>query len=206
MTVPASRLVDRHRERLVLGGGLVTFGAGIAVTTILTDAQASPLTFTPWMIAGGLGLGCLIAPVTAIGLRHVERERVGTAGGVLNTTRETAALLGTAVIGALIQHGLMNEVRASVLREPALDRACVEATLTVRGQAVGLGRSRGSLPPECTEEALRHAHDLFARAYISSQSRATMLIVGLLLVAAATVFAMLRSTSADAATRHQGPR
>jgi EmrB/QacA subfamily drug resistance transporter len=192
MTAPAGRLIDRHLEKVALGGGLVAFAAGIAGIAAITRGHSSPLAFAPAMIVAGLGVGCLIAPVSALGLRHVDRSRVGTAAGVLNTVRELAGVLGTAVVGALVQHGLMRELRAKLAEEPGPDRACLEATLTAHGQGVGMGVAKRYLPPECTEEAARQAQHVFSRAYVSSLGIVVALIAGLLLVAAVSVFAQRR--------------
>ena len=43
------------------------------------------------MIISGVGIGGIIAPVTALGLRHVAPEDAGTAAGALNTVSSPAS-------------------------------------------------------------------------------------------------------------------
>jgi len=99
----AGRLTDRSGGRVVLASGLTIYAAGTAAFAwAATVDQAWPY-LLPGLVATGLGLAFTFAPVGAIAMRTVPPTIGGAASGLLNTTRQLGAVLGTAVVGAILQ-------------------------------------------------------------------------------------------------------
>jgi EmrB/QacA subfamily drug resistance transporter len=117
-----------------LGGRLVALvgvrgptAAGCALAAaglILTDEFLTPnsgLGTVGWTMAvAGIGFGLAIVPATAAALGAVPAQRSGMAASVTNTSRQLGAVLGVAVLGAVVDGG-------------------VTSTLAVRLKALGVG-------------------------------------------------------------------
>jgi len=102
----AGRLADgRGREYLPITG-LLFFAACIALIVRLASPTASPVTFLAPMILGGLGIACVMPTSTTIAMRSINPQMAGAASGVLNTTRQLGGVVGSAVVGALLQNRL----------------------------------------------------------------------------------------------------
>jgi MFS transporter, DHA2 family, methylenomycin A resistance protein len=97
-------LVGRSGPRMPMAlGGLIGAG-GYALLCVLDNSSPFWLMLPAFaLIPIGVGLG-VPAMTTAI-LSSVERERSGTASGVLNTARQSGAAIGVAAFGALVGGG-----------------------------------------------------------------------------------------------------
>ena len=113
------RRLHRHRP---LGGSTraeapMTLGCLIAAGGILaTDAVLAPtsgFTTLGWSLAAaGIGFGIALVPVTSAALSAVRPERSGMAASTTNTSRELGAVLGVAVLGALVNAKLTGQLAA----------------------------------------------------------------------------------------------
>ncbi|MEU6405178.1 DHA2 family efflux MFS transporter permease subunit [Streptomyces sp. NPDC046985] len=102
----AGRLADRLGGRPLLGAGLVLFGCGVAGTALVAERTAHATDFfLPLAVLGG-GMGLALAPATTEALRDVAPQLSGAASGLLNTARQTGAVLGATVLGAVLDHRL----------------------------------------------------------------------------------------------------
>ncbi|MEV0344567.1 MFS transporter [Nonomuraea sp. NPDC050680] len=88
------RLVARYGPRPPILGGLVLLATGLAGVS-LTDYLA------PWLVVMGFGLSFVLPALMAGILTSAPTGTAGTAGGVLNASRQVGATLGVAVLGGL---------------------------------------------------------------------------------------------------------
>src|ERR1700733_10609144 len=97
----AARLAPRFGRgvtmALIIAAGMAALIAvvhhyGVAVTT---------WELTPGLVAAGLGLGAVIAPLAANALDRVPRQDAGSASGVFNTGLQVGNSIGIAVIGVI---------------------------------------------------------------------------------------------------------
>jgi hypothetical protein len=72
----------------------------IRSVTLEADWQS----LAPSLLLTGLGMGFTFAPMTAAAMRDVPYGIVGSASGILNTTRNIGQVLGIAVLGSLLQN------------------------------------------------------------------------------------------------------
>ncbi|MEU8143808.1 MFS transporter [Nonomuraea sp. NPDC048901] len=88
------RLVARYGPRPPILGGLALLATGLAGVS-LTDYLA------PWLVVMGFGLSFVLPALMAGILTSAPTGTAGTAGGVLNASRQVGATLGVAVLGGL---------------------------------------------------------------------------------------------------------
>ncbi|MEU4231439.1 MFS transporter [Nonomuraea sp. NPDC026600] len=88
------RLVARYGPRPPILGGLALLAIGLAGVS-LTDLLA------PWLVVMGFGLSFVLPALMAGVVTSAPPGTAGTAGGVLNASRQVGATLGVAVLGGL---------------------------------------------------------------------------------------------------------
>jgi EmrB/QacA subfamily drug resistance transporter len=98
----AGAVVDRIGPRLPMAIGPLIVAAGF-VLTMRVDAQHRNFfaDVLPSMVVLGLGMSCLVAPLTATVMGSVPPDDVGIASGVNNAVSRTAGLLTIAVLPPL---------------------------------------------------------------------------------------------------------
>ena len=95
--------------------------------------------FLPGVRHRGVGIGGVFAPMATEAMRNVEPRLAGAASGVNNTMRQVGSVLGSAVVGALLQNRL-----AASLQDEATARAGAAAGAGARAVRRGLqGRRQG---------------------------------------------------------------
>jgi len=127
----AGRLADGKAREYVPITGLVFFTASLTMIVSLVSPSASSLTFLGPMILGGFGIAFVMPPSTSIAMRSITPQMAGAASGVLNTTRQLGGVIGSAVVGALLQNRLAIGGSARALStaanlSPELQRGFVE--------------------------------------------------------------------------------
>ncbi|AVV46626.1 MFS transporter [Streptomyces sp. P3] len=106
----AGRLADRIGGKYVLLTGLVCYAAGIVAIACIAAPGTAWFAFVPATLLTGLGVGCIIAPMSTEAMRNVPRHLAGGASGVNNTVRQTGSVIGAAAVGALVQGRLAAEL------------------------------------------------------------------------------------------------
>jgi EmrB/QacA subfamily drug resistance transporter len=99
----AARLAPRFGRGVTMAGALI-IAAGMAV--LIADVHHYGAAVTTWdlvpgLVAAGLGLGAVIAPLADIVLARVPRQDAGSASGVFNTGLQLGNSIGIAVIGVI---------------------------------------------------------------------------------------------------------
>lgn len=126
------RLADRYPPSLVLATGFLLF----AVSTWLmgfTDANTAFWTFALLVLLGRLGQGLLFPPVTKAGLSAAPPEKMGTANGMLNFTRQMGGAFGINLLAIYIERrtAYFSEILATTQTEA--NSATQSLLATVRG-------------------------------------------------------------------------
>jgi EmrB/QacA subfamily drug resistance transporter len=99
----AARLAPRFGRGVTMTGALIIAAgmAGIIVTTHHYGPAVTTWELVPSLVAVGLGLGTVIAPLADIVLARVPRQDAGSASGVFNTGLQLGNSIGIAVIGVI---------------------------------------------------------------------------------------------------------
>ncbi|WP_306214435.1 MFS transporter [Actinoplanes sp. RD1] len=101
--VSATVLVPRLGRRvLVLGAVLLGAGlVGIIVTTQVAGAAVTPWQLLPATLAGGLGMGMIVAPILDFILSDVPAGDAGSGSGLVNAMQQVGGAIGVAVLGVV---------------------------------------------------------------------------------------------------------
>jgi hypothetical protein len=138
----------------------------------------------------GIGIGTTVVPVTASVLSAVPPERSGMAASAANTSREIGAVLGVAVLGALVNSQLHSDLisRLRQLGIPANFQSIVinaieTGTVPSNGQAQNAGGAAGQ--GQIVQEVIHAAYSAFYSGLHAA------LFVAAALVLAAGVFTLI---------------
>src|SRR6478609_8890511 len=99
---PAGRLADRFGHRAVIVPGTLFFAAGVMV---LRSAGATPDWLGLWLPGAcltGIGIGLAFPTLGAASVRDIPDERFATASAVNAAFRQVGAVLGTAILVAMV--------------------------------------------------------------------------------------------------------
>jgi EmrB/QacA subfamily drug resistance transporter len=161
----AGALAARIGPRWPMLVGPLIAAAGVALTARIDGTHRNYLTdVLPGMVVFGVGMSCLVAPLTATVMSAVPPDEVGVASGVNNAVSRSAALLAVAVlpplagitgerytIPAVMAHGY--RVTAAICAVLLIAGAVVVA-FTVTGPASERGETEesGDVPAERTAD------------------------------------------------------
>ena len=99
---PAGRLADRFGHRAVIVPGTIVFAAGVMV---LRSAGADPNWLGLWLpgsLLTGIGIGLAFPTLGSAAVRDVPDDRFATASAVNAAFRQVGAVLGTAILIAIV--------------------------------------------------------------------------------------------------------
>jgi MFS family permease len=191
----AGRLTDRIGGRYILMLGFVLIAAGLTGVALVESVTSTSFTFTLPLTVAGLGMGCVIAPLTTEAMREVSPVMSGAASGMLSTSRQVGAAIGSAVVGAVLQAQLASALHdravtaASQLPQASRQRFVSGfANAAKSGLEVGRGQSGGAqlpggLSPQAAQLVQRLAHDVFVNAYAAAMRPALAVAAAALLLA-----------------------
>src|SRR5580692_889544 len=183
----AARLAPRFGRGVTMAGALV-IAAGMAGVIAATDHYGAAVTtwdLVPGLVAAGLGLGAVIAPLADIVLARVPSQDAGSASGVFNTGLQLGNSIGIALIGVIFfgllgaQSGPAANTVAPALRSgvvaagiPARDAGRLEAQFRVclhdRLVAADPAATPASCRPPAGEVLPAAVHPVLARAGASA--------------------------------------
>jgi len=182
----AGRFADRVGGKYILMCGITLFAIGAASLTYVAGPDSNWLTFLVPAIIAGAGMGMTFAPMTTVAMRNIAPRVAGAASGVLNTTRQLGAAIGSAVVGALLQSHLAADLHSQAVSHalalpPGVREQFVAAFSSVAssGFEIGTGQNGAKLPagipPDIAAQINALAHVVFVDAYIDAM-KATLVI------------------------------
>jgi EmrB/QacA subfamily drug resistance transporter len=205
------KLTDRVGGKYILISGLSLFAIGIGWLVLTAGPDSAWYAFLPALVVAGVGMAGTFAPLTTTAMREVPPALAGAASGVINTTRQVGAVIGTAAVGALLENrmvaSLVSEATARSVGLPAHVR-----TQFIDGirQAVGSGLVGGSsvpsaprgTPPALAAELSRLGAYVFTHGYVHAMRWTMVLPIAVVAVAALSCFGVRRvaATAAVPAT------
>jgi EmrB/QacA subfamily drug resistance transporter len=140
----SGRIVARSGSRLPITIGLTAIGVAMLLLTGVqpTTAYAS---YWPWLLVMGVGMGLVMAPMTAAIMSTVPAARAGMASATSNTMRQVGSVFGIAVLGNLVTRRSTHDFRAAlhVMRLPAQLVERILAGFSQGGQAPAGAAPRG---------------------------------------------------------------
>jgi len=200
----AGRLTDRLGGRTLLVAGLAVYAVGVVMLALLPTTSSTALAFLLPLLVIGIGTGLTIAPSTAEAMGEIAPNQAGAAAGVLNTARQVGAVLGTAVIGAVLQNRLTGALRVEAservmgLPDPARAPYLLGFD-TAAERGLQLGGSVAvppDLSPSVAAQFTRLVHDAFGQAFLAAGRPTLFVVAAVLLFGSALAALMPRPTPA----------
>ncbi|MFF0090339.1 MFS transporter [Streptomyces canus] len=155
----AGRLAARYGYRSVVTGGLALAGLGLlALGGVHADTGYANVS---WRLATvGVGFALTMSPLTGAAIQAVDPQEGGLASGISSTTRQIGAVLGVAVLGAVVRA----RQSGGASFEAGLDSAFAVAGAVTLAAAVCTGLwLAGSRPTPAPTPASQQRPDLGAR-------------------------------------------
>jgi NTE family protein len=137
---PAGKLADRFGHRAVIVPGTIVFAAGVM---ILRSSGAQPDWLGLWLpgsLLTGIGIGLAFPTLGSAAVRDVPSDRFATASAVNAAFRQVGAVLGTAILVAIVGEPASLGEALSVSDGAFLFAAL--ASLVSGAVVLGLGRQR----------------------------------------------------------------
>jgi len=199
----AGRLADRIGGKYILMTGITVFAIGVALITYVAGPSSDWYNFLVPAIIAGSGMGMTFAPMTTVAMRNIQPRMAGAASGVLNTTRQLGAAIGSAVVGALLQNqlatALHNEAVTQSASLPAVFRdrfIAAFSSVASSGFQIGTGENGAPLPagiPAAVAQQLSVlAHNVFVSAFIDAMKPTLAVPIAFLFFTAATTIFIKR--------------
>ena len=182
----AGRFADKVGGKYILLAGISLFTIGFGLVTFVAGPDSTWLTFLVPAIIAGAGMGMTFAPMTTVAMRNISPQMSGAASGILNTTRQLGAAIGSAVVGALLQSQLATTLHnqavshAGALPPSARDQFIAAfSSVASNGFQIGTGQNGAKLPaglpPAVQHQIATLAHDVFVSGYIDAM-KATLVV------------------------------
>jgi EmrB/QacA subfamily drug resistance transporter len=212
----AGRLADRYGGKDALIAGLVLWAGGIGLVLWSTRLYYDKSELILGLIVAGFGLGMTFAPLQSIAMRNVEAKVASAAAGLINTSRQMGALLGSAITGAILQVQLAAHLGPSAERNvqalPQSFRPWVldgfqKAARSAKGLEVGTGQAGAHIPadlPASVRPAIEQVGlKTFYEAYIPTM-RFTLVVPVVVLALAVVGALFVRPAAATNEEAEQG--
>ena len=205
------RLADRIGGKYLLMAGLAIFGAGAGIVTLIASGSSTQATFIVPFIVTGFGLGLVFAPMTTVAMQAIQPAMAGAASGVVNTTRQLGAVVGAAVVGAVLQGQLASAfhtqaVASATQLPPAFRGRFVDGFSQAAKSGLQVGRGQtgtslpGGLPAQVAAQVNKLIHEVFVNGYIAAMRPTIAVAIGVLAVASLSCLLVInrRRSQADA--------
>ena len=102
----AGRWTSAAATRWTVFAGCVVFSGGLLLTAVTISPDPGFAQLAGALALTGIGIGATVVPITASALSAVPPDRSGMAASAANTSREIGAVVGVAVLGALVNSQL----------------------------------------------------------------------------------------------------
>ena len=137
----------------------MTFGMALGAAGMLLLERTTPTTpySALWwnMLILGVGMGSVMAPMTAAVTSTVPRQRAGMASGTTNATREVGGVFGIALLGAIVTHWFSTDLAAALARLPLADGARSRiVALASHGGGTAAGSAPSGVDPALVHRAI----------------------------------------------------
>ncbi|MFI5269989.1 MAG: DHA2 family efflux MFS transporter permease subunit, partial [Chloroflexota bacterium] len=107
----AGRMADKIGGKYLLFTGSLIFAVGMGSIVLVASPSASPWRFVGPFLVAGFGMGMLFSPMATVAMRNISPAMSGAASGVFNTFRQLGSVIGSSVVGAILQAQLASALK-----------------------------------------------------------------------------------------------
>ena len=190
------RWVAAAGSRLPMTAGCLLAAGGVLATDLVLgpDVSYAPLALS--LLAVGVGFGVALVPVTATALGAVPAARSGMAASVSNTSRQLGAVVGVAVLGAVVNAKLTGslEHRLNAIGIPAKFQSIVLQAVTHGGVPQSAGQAQA---PSGSSSIVAKVIDAAFGAFGDGLHVCLAIAAALLLMATIVAFVLVRPAPSD---------
>ncbi len=199
----AGRMADKIGGKYILMTGIILFTVGMGSIALVAGPDSTWINFLVPAIIAGAGIGMTFAPMTTVAMRNIKPQIAGSASAVLNTIRQLGAVIGSAVIGAVLQNQLATTLHdEAVSHSTALPAAfrdrfvAIFTNVSSSGFQIGAGQTGAkvpsNVPPAVAQQLTSLAHDVFVSGYIDAMKHTFVLPIAFLAFTALTALLIKR--------------
>jgi EmrB/QacA subfamily drug resistance transporter len=199
----AGRLADRFGGKWILFTGLSLWTLGLSIVLASAHPDSTRWHLLPGLLVAGFGLGMTFAPLQTIAMLNVAPRLAGAASGMITTTRQLGAVIGSAAVGALLQAQLSTKLPAAATANAAALPEQFRAQFiegfsnaASKGLEVGAGQTGVALPAGIPTQIVQAitalAQKTFHEAFTSAMRSTLVLPLIVLGLAALTVLLVRR--------------
>ncbi|HEY1455808.1 MAG TPA: DHA2 family efflux MFS transporter permease subunit [Candidatus Dormibacteraeota bacterium] len=199
----AGRMADRIGGKYILTAGISIFTVGFGSLIFIAGPDSTWVNFLAPAIVAGAGMGMTFAPMTTVAMRNISPRMAGAASGLLNTTRQLGAAIGSAVVGAILQSQLATTLHNQAVSHasalpPAFRAQFIAAFSSVasNGFEIGTGQNGAklpaNLPPSVQHQLLTLFHDVFVAGFIDAMKGTLVVPIAVLAFTAFTTLLIKR--------------
>ena len=175
-------LVPSVGPRIPMTLGCLLAGGGMFATDAVLAAGTHPneVLLALALALGGLGFGLAVVPVTSTALAEVPPAHSGMAASATNTSRELGAVMGVAVLGALVNAHLTADLAARLhaLHIPNVFQAIVVQAVET-GQVPASAPSAAATYGQIVNRVIHAAYGAFQEGlHVSLVVAGTAILVG----------------------------
>jgi len=188
--------------RLSIVCGCAAFAGGLLWTNAVISPRPSYLPLAAALALTGSGIGACVVPITSSVLAVVPPERSGMAASATNTSREVGAVMGVAILGAIVIGKLKSALVASLTQlnlPKAIQPIVINGVLTGREPPVGRSSSQAPGQGKLVREVINATYSAFESGLHDA------LYVSAGLVAGAGVLTAITITVASDRAHSNGP-
>ncbi len=199
----AGRWTGTVGVRWAIVGGCAAFAGGLLWTNAVISAHPPYLPLAAALALTGIGIGSCVVPITSSVLATVPPERSGMAASTTNTSREVGAVMGVAILGAIVIGKLQSALVASLTKlglPKYIQPIVINGVLT--GQEPSVGGSSSQAPAGQGLLVREVIHATYS-AFLSGLHDALFVSAGL--VAAAGILTAVTITVASERERSANP-
>jgi EmrB/QacA subfamily drug resistance transporter len=191
----AGRWTGSVGVRWSIVGGCAAFAGGLLWTNEVISPQPAYLPLASALALTGIGIGACVVPITSSVLAVVPPERSGMAASTTNTSREVGAVMGVAILGAIVIGKLQTALVASL---NALGLPKNIQPIVINGVLTGREPSAGQTSKLAPAGQAKLVHEVIQATYSAFQSGLhDALYVSAGLVAAAGILTAITITVAS---------
>jgi EmrB/QacA subfamily drug resistance transporter len=187
--------------------GTLLFGAGLLLTVVTLGPTPAYAPLAGALALTGVGIGATIVPTTSAALSAVPARRSGMAASAANTSREIGAVLGVAILGALVDSQLQVSLLSRLKHlgvPPTFNSIIINALETgavpASGNSAGAGGAAGAGHASEVQQVIAAAYSAFYTGL-----RAALVLSAILVLVAGVVTVVLLRRDAGHAAADPGP-
>jgi len=197
------KLVDRLSGKYILLAGCLIAGSGLAWIVASVSLSASVQSFIGPLVVTGAGIGLTSGPLFSLIMAGISKDLTGAASGFLSASRQLGMVVGTAVIGAILQNRLAinmhdQAVQYSTQLPGALRQRFIDGlsgAVSQGAQQLGRGSHAGPSLPVAIPAALANqlktlAHGVFTNGYVQTMRPTLGIGIGVMGLAVLSVLSM----------------